>query len=77
MGLQRRVEALEAARWRRAATDAAPPGFTADDVLDQCIRFLEMPLEQQRCDYPHYTDDERREMSTWLPAIRRARSVHH
>jgi hypothetical protein len=52
MGLQRHVEALEAARWRRAATDAAPPGFTADDVLDQCLRFLEMPLEQQRCDYP-------------------------
>ena len=76
MGLQRRIEALEVAQWRRMVTAAAPPGFTGDEVLDEVIRFLEMPMEQQRHDYPNYTEDERREMRTWLPMIRRARWAH-
>jgi hypothetical protein len=72
----RRLDVLEAAHWRRMVAGMVPPAITVDAVLDECIHFLTMPNEQQRREYPDFTDDERREMSTWLPAIRRARWGH-
>jgi hypothetical protein len=73
MTSRQRLDALEAAHWRWMVAQAAPPNIRVDAILEQCIRFLEMPVEQQRREYPDFTDDERREMYTWLPAIRRAR----
>jgi hypothetical protein len=77
MTLRTRMKTLEAAHWRRMVAQVAPPHLTVDAILDEAIRFLEMPVEQQRREYPDFTDDERREMSTWLPAIRWARWGHH
>jgi hypothetical protein len=76
MTRRQRLDALEARHWRRMAAQAAPPDLTVDAILEQCIRFLEMPVEQQRREYPDFTADERHEMATWLPAIRRARGGH-
>jgi hypothetical protein len=73
MTMRRRLERVETAYWRQMVAQAAPPGITFDAILDQCIRFLTMPPETQRAEFPHYTEDERTEMQTWLPAIRRAR----
>jgi hypothetical protein len=76
MTLRTRMETLEAAHWRRAVAQVAPPDITIDAILDECIRFLEMPDEQQWREYPNFTEDQRREMASWLPAIRRARWGH-
>jgi hypothetical protein len=76
MTRRRRLDALEAAHWRRMVAQAAPPGITVDAILDECIRFLEIPVEQQWREYPNFTEDQRREMSPLLPAIRRARWGH-
>jgi hypothetical protein len=76
MTSRQRLDALEAAHWRRMVAQAAPSDITVDAILEQCIHFLEMPVEQQRREYPDFTDDERRKMYTWLPAIRRARWGH-
>jgi len=74
MSGRRRLEALEVAYWRRAAeAAAAPAGFTGEAVLEQCIRFLTLPPDQQRAECPQFTEAERAEMCTWLPALRRAR----
>ena len=70
---RRRLETLEAAHWRRSIAQMVPPGITVDAVLDQCIHFLTMDPDAQRREYPDFTEDQRREMATWLPAIRRAR----
>ena len=79
MNTRRRIDALEVAHWRREVArmlEAMHAPHTVDAVLDQCIRFLEMPPDQQRREYPNFTEAEHREMSTWLPAIRRARWAH-
>jgi hypothetical protein len=76
MTLRTRMETLEAAHWRRMVAQVAPPRLTVDAILDEAIGFLEMPVEQQRREYPDFTADERREMSAWLPAIRRVRWGH-
>ena len=76
MSTRQRIDALEVTHWRRAVAAMAPPGLTVDAILEECIRFLEMPPDQQRREYPNFTEAERREMSTWLPAIRRARWAH-
>jgi hypothetical protein len=68
-----RLQRLEVARWRREAAKAgAPHGYSADDVLGESIRFLEMPFDQRVRAYPDFTEAEHREMQTWLPAIRLA-----
>jgi hypothetical protein len=76
MTSRQRLDALEAAHWRQMIAEMVPPGITLDAVLEACIHFLTMPPDEQRREYPDYTEDERREMSTWLPAIRRARWGH-
>jgi hypothetical protein len=76
MTLRTRMETLEAVHWRRMVAQAAPPGITVDAILDQCIHFLTMDPDAQRREYPTFTEAERREMSTWLPAIRWARWAH-
>ena len=76
MTSRQRLNALEARHWRRMVAQVAPPGLTVDAILDACIRFLEMPVEQQWREYPNFTEGQRREMATWLPAIRRARWGH-
>jgi hypothetical protein len=77
MTSRQRLDALEARHWRRMVARAAPPNITVDAILEQCIHFLEMPVEQQRREYPDFSDDERCEMSTWLSVIQRARWGHH
>jgi hypothetical protein len=76
MTSRQRLDALEAWHWRRAAAEVAPPNLTVDAILDECIRFLTMDSDAQRREYPDFTEDQRREMATWLPAIRRARWGH-
>jgi hypothetical protein len=76
MTSRQRLDALEAAHWRRMVPQVAPPGITVDAILDQCIHFLTMDPDAQRREYPNYTEAERRKMATWLPAIRRARWPH-
>jgi hypothetical protein len=76
MTSRRRLDALEARHWRRAVAQVAPPGLPVDTILDECIRFLTMDPDAQRREYPNFTEDERRTMATWLPAIRRARGGH-
>jgi hypothetical protein len=71
--LDARLQRLEATQWRRSAARAgAPHGYSADDVLAESIRFLEMPLDRRLQAYPHFTEAEHREMQTWLPSIRLA-----
>jgi hypothetical protein len=76
MTSRQRLDALEARHWRRTVAQVAPPGMSVDTILDECIRFLTMDPDAQRREYPNYSEAERREMSTWLPAIRRARWGH-
>jgi hypothetical protein len=77
MSLERRIERLEIEHWRRPAAEAgAERGFSADQILDECIQFLEMPHEERMREYPHYTEAEHRTMESWLPHIRRARWGH-
>jgi hypothetical protein len=64
---------LEVAHHRRLFEQYTPPGWTTDAFMAAAIRWLEMPLDQQRADMPNYTESERREMNSWLPALRRAR----
>jgi hypothetical protein len=69
-----RLQRLEVAQWRRSAALAGEPhGYSADVILEESIRFLEIPLDQRLQAYPHFTEAEHREMQTWLPTIRRAR----
>jgi hypothetical protein len=43
-----RLQRLEVARWRRhVALMVAGTGVSVDDVLEESIRFLEMPLDQR------------------------------
>jgi hypothetical protein len=79
MSLERRLQRIEGQCWRDETARilaAMQAPFSVDPVLDEAIRFLTMPPDQQRHEYPNFTEAERREMSTWLPAIRRARWAH-
>jgi hypothetical protein len=68
-----RLQRLEVAWWRREATKAgAPHGYSADDVLGESLRFLEIPFDQRVIAYPRFTEAEHRAMQTWLPTIRLA-----
>ena len=76
MTIKRRIEALEVAHHRRhiqQALQRAGPHITFEQLLDHAIAWLEKPRAQQRTDMPNYTEAERREMNSWLPALRRAR----
>jgi hypothetical protein len=69
-----RLQRLEIARWRQSVAQVVVgTPFSVDDVLDESLRFLEMPLDQRVRAYPRFTEAEHREMQTWLPALRRAR----
>jgi hypothetical protein len=67
-----RLLALEIQRARCQAAEAAPPGFSADDLLAEMIRFLERPRAQQRAQCPGYTDAELDWLVRRLPRYRRA-----
>jgi hypothetical protein len=74
MTRQRRLELLEVRWHRRMATEAgALYGFSADQILEETIRWLSLPPDEQRASLPHYTPEELALMRSWLPAIRRAR----
>jgi hypothetical protein len=71
-----RIERLEARSHRRLAAEAgATRGFTADQILDEAIRWLSLPPDEQAAVCPHYSPEELAEMRSWLPGIRRARML--
>jgi hypothetical protein len=71
-----RLERLEARSHRRMAAEAgAARGFTADQILDEAIRWLSLPPEEQAAVCPHFTPEEMCIMRSWLPGIRRARML--
>jgi hypothetical protein len=75
MSLNRRILALELAHTRRLAADAgAEFGFSADEILDETIDFLQRPRAQQHRDCPGYTEAELDWLVSRLPLYRRARS---
>jgi hypothetical protein len=78
MSLDRRLNMLEVTWWRQSVADmllaSASALLTVDAVLEETVRFLEIP-KAQRVLTPSgakFTDAEHAEMETWLPAIRRA-----
>jgi hypothetical protein len=73
MNARRRVEALEAAHYRKMAAAYRVPGYTVDTMLEAMIRWLEMSPEQQAASMPEFTPAELAEIRAWLPGIRRAR----
>jgi hypothetical protein len=70
------VERLEARSHRRMAAEAgAARGFTADQILDETIRWLRLPPDEQVARCPHFTPEEMCIMRSWLPGIKRARMM--
>jgi hypothetical protein len=57
------------AAWTLVTTLNCATCDTVDAILEQCIRFLTMPPDQQRAEFPNDTEAERREMNTWLPGL--------
>lgn len=76
--LEPRLRTLEVAWWRQSVADtlraSANAALTVDAVLEETVRFLEMPRAQRRLtpSGAKFTDAEHAEMETWLPVIRRA-----
>jgi hypothetical protein len=71
-----RLERLEArSHWLMAAEAGAARGFTADQILDEAIRWLNLPPEEQAALCPHFTPEEMFIMRSWLPGIKRARMM--
>ncbi len=59
MRLNRRIAALEIAEVRRmAAESGARYGFSADQILDEAIAFLQWPPADQKRQFPGYSDAE-------------------
>jgi hypothetical protein len=71
--INRRLDALEAAHWRRKVARYCPPGFTPEEFLDRAIRWLELPIEAQQASMPNFTAAELQIIRSWLPSLRRAR----
>ena len=76
--LETRLHTLEVAWWRQSVADAllasGNGALTVDAVLEEPVRFLEMP-RAQRLVTPSgakFTAAEHSEMESWLQAIRRA-----
>jgi hypothetical protein len=71
---KQRLLALEIADIRRmAAEGGAPYGFTADQMLDEAIRFLQSPPDEQKRQFPGYSDAEWCALWACLPLYRLAR----
>lgn len=71
-----RIERLEARSHRRLAAEAgATRGLTADQILDEAIRWLSLPPDEQAAVCPHFTPEEMFIMRSWLPGIKRARMM--
>jgi hypothetical protein len=74
MSHKQRLLALEIADIRSmAAEGGAPYGFTADQILDEAIAFLQWPPEDQKRQFPGYSDAEWCALWARLPLYRLAR----
>jgi hypothetical protein len=68
------LEAIEVRRQRQLASEAAQSlGLSLNHILDEAIRVLALPMDEQRVLLPGCTDAERRHMQTLRPWIWRAR----
>jgi hypothetical protein len=71
-----RLEQLEARSHRLMAAEAgAARGFTADQILDEAIRWLSWPPDEQAAVCPQFRAEEMSIMRSWLPGIKRARML--